>query len=73
MKVVLVHRSVNWRVNLVVIAFHRLFYCGCEDHINKDEAVCCNQIDHLVRLGIYTVVALWHAVHLLDQQVAPQV
>ena len=73
MKVVLVHRSVNWRVNLVVIAFHCLFYCGCEDHINKDKAVCCNKVDHLVRLGIYTVVALGHVVNLLNQNVAPQI
>ena len=63
-KVVLAHRPVNWRVDLVVIAFHSIFYGGSEDHINKDEAVCCNQIDHLVRLGIHAVLALGYLVQM---------
>jgi len=56
-KVVLVDWPFDWRVNLVVVAFHRLFDCGREYHINKDKAVGCNQIDHLVRLGVNTVLA----------------
>ena len=59
--------------NLDVISFHGLFDCYQEDHVNEDYAVCCDQVKHLEALCVTDILTFGLIIHLLDQNVSPQV
>ena len=59
--------------DLDVISFHGLLDCNEEDHVNEDYAVSCDQIEHLEALCVTNVLTFGLIIHLLDQDVPPQV